>query len=85
MLMNGHIMQSVPIYQLKNELSRFIQAVEMGEEISITRRGEEVARLVPSSGREKTDRAAAVRNARKPFDQVPAFDEREMTAEGRKW
>lgn len=78
-------MQSVPIYQLKNELSRFIQAVEAGEEISITRRGNEVARLVPSTSGAKPDRAAALRQARQKFAAVPAFDERALTAEGRKW
>lgn len=78
-------MQTVPIYQLKNELSRFIQAVEAGEEISITRRGTEVARLVPSAAHVKVNRAEAIRVARTKFAQVAAFDEREITAEGRKW
>lgn len=78
-------MQSVPIYQLKNELSRFINVVEAGEEISITRRGAEVARLVPSGFHAKPDRAEAIRRERLKFAQVQAFDERAITAEGRKW
>ncbi len=78
-------MQTVPIYQLKNELSRFIQVVEAGEEISITRRGTEVARLVPSPRQVKPDRAEAIRAARSIFAQVGAFNEREITAQGRKW
>ncbi len=78
-------MQSVPIYQLKNELSRFINIVEAGEEVSITRRGAEVARLVPSGRFIKPDRAALIRRERMKFAQVSGFDEREMTAEGRKW
>jgi len=78
-------MQTVPIYQLKNELSRYINAVEAGEEISITRRGAEVARLVPSGLHAKPDRAAAIRRERSKFAQIPAFDERAITAEGRKW
>ncbi len=78
-------MQSVPIYQLKNELSKFIQAVELGEEISITRRGAEVARLVPSPNQVKTDRAELIRTARKKFEHVAAFDEREITHAGRTW
>lgn len=78
-------MQTVPIYQLKNELSRFINAVEAGEEISITRRGTEVARLVPSGFHARTDRAEVVRRERMRFAQIPAFDERAITAEDRKW
>jgi prevent-host-death family protein len=77
-------MQSVPIYQLKNELSRFIALVEAGEELAITRRGAEVARLVPSR-RDHPDRLAEIRLAREKFAAVPAFDERQITAEGRKW
>lgn len=78
-------MQTVPIYQLKNELSKFIQAVEAGEEISITRRGTEVARLVPSGGKTHADRAERIRAARQKFADVAGFNEREVTAEGRKW
>lgn len=78
-------MQTVPIYQLKNELSKFIQAVEGGEEISITRRGTEVARLVPSAGRADSDRAERIRAARQKFADIAGFDERDITAEGRKW
>lgn len=78
-------MQTVPIYQLKNELSRFIQMVEAGEDISITRRGSEVARLVPPAHQAKPNRAEAVRSARVIFANVGAFDEREMTAQGRQW
>ncbi len=78
-------MQTVPIYQLKNELSKFIQAVEAGEEISITRRGTEVARLVPCARPTKTGRAEIIRETRKKFENVVMFDEREITAEGRKW
>lgn len=78
-------MQTVPIYQLKNELSKFIQVVEAGEELSITRRGVEVARLVPSAHHVKGNRAEAIRNARSVFAKVGAFDEREITAQGRQW
>ncbi len=78
-------MLTVPIYQLKNELSRFIQAVEAGEEVAITRRGQEVARLVPSPGAPQPNRAQAVREARRAFAKVPRFEEREVSREGRKW
>lgn len=78
-------MQSVPIYQLKNDLSRFILMVEAGEELSITRRGTEVARLVPSARHVKSDRAEAIRTARTVFAHVGPFDERELTGQGRQW
>lgn len=38
----------VGVHQAKTHLSRLLQDVASGEEIVITRRGEEVARLVPS-------------------------------------
>lgn len=38
---------SVGVHEAKTHLSRLLERVRSGEEISITRRGEEVARLVP--------------------------------------
>ncbi|OIN90591.1 MAG: hypothetical protein AUJ20_13965 [Comamonadaceae bacterium CG1_02_60_18] len=77
-------MQTVPIYQLKNELSRFIQMVELGEDISITRRGAEVARLVPPVQRVLPNRAESIRAKRVLFANVSAFNERDITAQGRR-
>jgi prevent-host-death family protein len=78
-------MRSVPIYQLKNELSSFIQAVEAGEEVSITRRGAEVARLIPGGKPKLNSRASVVRETRKAFAKVSAFNAQELTRAGRKW
>ncbi|MDQ3632449.1 MAG: type II toxin-antitoxin system prevent-host-death family antitoxin [Actinomycetota bacterium] len=39
--------KSVGVHEAKTHLSRLIEEVERGEEIVITRRGTEVARLVP--------------------------------------
>ncbi len=39
--------KSVGVHEAKTHLSRLLEQVAGGEEISITRRGEEVARLVP--------------------------------------
>jgi prevent-host-death family protein len=39
---------SVGVHEAKTHLSRLLERVEAGEEIAITRRGEEVARLVPA-------------------------------------
>lgn len=41
----------VGVYEAKTTFSRLLERVAAGEEIVITRRGEEVARLVPPLGR----------------------------------
>ncbi|MDO9361217.1 MAG: type II toxin-antitoxin system prevent-host-death family antitoxin [Polaromonas sp.] len=41
--------QSVPLREANQNFSRIIAAVEQGEAFSITRRGREVARLLPAS------------------------------------
>jgi prevent-host-death family protein len=46
--------KSVGVHEAKTHLSRLLELVSAGEEVVITRRGEEVARLVaasPSEGR----------------------------------
>lgn len=40
--------KSVGVHEAKTQLSRLLTRVEAGEVIAITRRGEEVARLVPT-------------------------------------
>jgi prevent-host-death family protein len=40
--------RSVGVHEAKTHLSRLLERVAGGEEIVITRRGEEVARLVPA-------------------------------------
>jgi len=41
--------KSVGVHEAKTHLSRLLERVVAGEEIVITRRGKEVARLVPSA------------------------------------
>jgi prevent-host-death family protein len=41
----------VGVYEAKTTFSRLLERVAAGEEVVITRRGEEVARLVPPAGR----------------------------------
>lgn len=41
--------QSVGVHEAKTHLSRLLQDVAAGQEITITRRGEPVARLVPAA------------------------------------
>ncbi len=43
--------KSVGVHEAKTHLSRLLLDVQRGEEIVITRRGEEVARLVPPARR----------------------------------
>ncbi|MGC8627526.1 MAG: type II toxin-antitoxin system Phd/YefM family antitoxin [Acidimicrobiales bacterium] len=40
--------KSVGVHEAKTQLSRLLQLVSAGEEVVITRRGEEVGRLVPA-------------------------------------
>jgi prevent-host-death family protein len=41
-------MREIGAFEAKNKLGQLLDAVEHGEEIVITRRGKEVARLVPA-------------------------------------
>ena len=48
-------MRTVPVVQMKANLSALLAEVERGEEIAITRHGQVVARLVPDSPRMAAD------------------------------
>jgi prevent-host-death family protein len=43
--------KSVGVHEAKTNFSRLLERVSAGEEIVITRRGQEVARLVPTQNR----------------------------------
>jgi prevent-host-death family protein len=43
--------KSVGVHEAKTNLSKLLERVSAGEEIAITRRGEEIARLVPARPR----------------------------------
>ena len=43
--------KSVGVHEAKTHLSKLLERVSAGEEITITRRGEEIARLVPARQR----------------------------------
>ena len=47
-------MRTIGAFEAKNRLSELLQAVENGEEVTITRHGRPVARLVPA---DQSDRA----------------------------
>jgi prevent-host-death family protein len=70
-------MKVVGAFEAKNKLGHLLDLVQQGEEVTITRRGKDVARLVPARGRPGRDQAhAAIRRIREraealklgPFD-----------------
>ena len=62
-------MATVGVFEAKNRLSELIERALRGEEITITRRGQVVARLVPPEGARgrstAADAVAGLRDARK--------------------
>lgn len=53
-------MATVGIFEAKNRLSELVERAAGGEEIVITRRGEQVARLMPPEARNEQGRAQAL-------------------------
>lgn len=49
----------VGVRELRNNLSRFLERVQAGEEVVVTDRGRVVARVVPASGERALDRLIA--------------------------
>jgi prevent-host-death family protein len=80
-------MATVGVFEAKNRLSELLERAANGEEITITRRGEPVARLVPpadASGRDKAAEAvAALREARRGV-RLEGEPLRELIEEGRR-
>lgn len=54
-------MKTIPVFEAKNKLSELITIAERGEEVSITRRGIVVARLIAA---DKSDDGVAARRQR---------------------
>jgi prevent-host-death family protein len=52
-------MREIGAFEAKNKLGQLLDLVEQGEEITITRHGKEVARLVPSRPVRDRDQARA--------------------------
>jgi prevent-host-death family protein len=78
---------SIGVFEAKNRLSELLERVAHGEAITITRRGEPVARLVPAGPVEDRDRAqaaiAALRRARKGA-RLSGLSVGELRGEGRR-
>jgi prevent-host-death family protein len=56
-------MRVVGTFEAKNKLSELLDLVEHGEEVTITRHGKEVARLVPPRGAVNREAARAAAEA----------------------
>jgi prevent-host-death family protein len=59
-------MTDVKSTELKARLSHFLDAVERGETVGITRHGRRIAKIVP----ETEDRQAAIRRARAEIEEA---------------
>jgi prevent-host-death family protein len=81
-------MRSVGLFQAKNELSALVERVSKGEEIMITRRGQEVAILVPASRRSRRaprDVVEHIRQTRKGVRLPAGYTLRRLVEEGRRF
>lgn len=64
-------MHSVGAFEAKNKLGQLLDLVEQGEEVTITRHGKEVARLVPARPAHSREAArAAVRRMRERAERL---------------
>ena len=84
--------QSISLREANQNFSRLIAAVERGETFNITRRGVEVARLLPSPASVQADKAYAPSSKAGPFHKLltdpaiaadPALAERVLALEAR--
>jgi prevent-host-death family protein len=81
-------MQSVGLFQAKNELSALVERASKGEEIMITRRGQNVAMLVPATRRSRRaprDVVAHIRESRKGARLPEGYTLRQLVQEGRRF
>jgi prevent-host-death family protein len=53
------VMREIGAFEAKNKFGQLLDLVEQGEEITITRHGKEVARLVPARTMRSRDQARA--------------------------
>jgi prevent-host-death family protein len=68
-------MTQVTIHEAKTHLSRLIQAVEEGEEITIARAGRPVARLVPTEQRRERRKPGWAKGKIKILEGFDEYDE----------
>jgi prevent-host-death family protein len=72
---NGDDMPEVGIFEARNSFSALLERVEKGEEVTITRHGKAVARMVPVSAPHDVEKARAaieaIRELRKSVKPDP--------------
>ena len=80
-------MISVGAYEAKTNLARLLEQVAQGEQITITKHGVPVARLVPASGQEPLGRDAAIVRLTELSKglTLDGLSIKDMIAEGRKY
>jgi len=82
-------MSTVGAFEAKTKLSELLDLVERGEEITITRRGTPVARLVPIEGDAEAERlrslVADIRETRKGLTLGGGISIKELIEEGRRY
>lgn len=78
-------MSTVGIRDLKNQLSRYLEEVERGERIGVTRRGKVIAYLVPAQESRSSERLAQmVREGLAAWSGgTPAGSRRPIRSEGK--
>ena len=80
-------MERVGIYEAKAKFSDLVERVQRGGEVTITKHGKAVAKLVPAAGAGKSKRAdafAAIDRLRRELNVTKRFDLREVIEEGRR-
>jgi prevent-host-death family protein len=78
-------MERVGIYEAKAKLSDLVERVQKGEEVTITKHGKAVAKLVPAVRTGKSSRAeayAAIDRLRRELKVTKRFNLREIMEEG---
>ena len=74
-------------FEAKNRLSKLLQLVENGEEVTITRHGKAVARLVPVQGNEFEKRKEAIEWLKRTRKErgLDGMSIKDLINEGRKY
>lgn len=80
-------MRQIGAFEAKNRLSELLAAVENGEEVTITKHGRPVAKLVPFTTHDQARVAAAIAELRELRQKLRLGDEatvKELIEEGRR-
>ena len=80
-------MRQIGAFEAKNRLSELLRAVENGEEVTITKHGRPVAKLIPFTAHDQARVAAAIAELRGLRQKVRLGDSetvRDLIDEGRR-